>query len=381
MITSTGSASSRSPRAGRIATTCLATALLAIPLVGGAAASGASASDAGAPSTTDGAIPAPVASEATTTLPLLGVQLTVDVATTPDGTLASVAVNPAQGLTATKVRPNTVAFVDEDGTSRVRVRSRHGGQKVDVEATSLAGITGPGSWTGDVFGTGSTTTVSFQITVQGDGSPDIAAVTTTDPTATVAAVGHDDGEHARRARVAVRFVSGGQARALWITASTWTSDDGQARAASSVTLSEIKGIGLPADQVVGDHVWTGTLCDGTTAKVPYAVAADGSITAGAITPAIGTAKADGTSLKVSFSDHEGVRIRVSSNDGGLRISAEPRLRCDAVAPTVNTPVDTPASDGQHRDSDHGGGEQGDPKTTDPKTTDGSGDRRSPGSRA
>src|SRR4051794_10221988 len=44
-----------------------------------------------------------VAETGKTTLPLFGVQLTVDVSTTPGGALAMVDVNPADKLTATKV--------------------------------------------------------------------------------------------------------------------------------------------------------------------------------------------------------------------------------------------------------------------------------------
>ena len=62
------------------------------------------------------------------------------------------------------------------------------------------------------------------------------------------------------------------------------------------------------------------------------------ITAGAVTPATATAAVKGSTLRVTFSDTESVRIRVGGKDGDLRISADPRLRCGRTTPTVNTPT-------------------------------------------
>ena len=85
------------------------------------------------------------------------------------------------------------------------------------------------------------------------------------------------------------------------------------------------------------------LCDGSTATVNYSVANDGSITAGAVTPATANAAVDGNTLQVMFSDSESVRIRVAGKDGNLRISADPRLRCGRTTPTVNTPTSPDAT--------------------------------------
>ena len=56
-----------------------------------------------------------VAAETITTLPLFGAPLTVDVTTAPDGAISAVSVDPADGLTASTVKPNKVKFVNEDG--------------------------------------------------------------------------------------------------------------------------------------------------------------------------------------------------------------------------------------------------------------------------
>jgi hypothetical protein len=331
-----------------------AAGLLAVP-----ASAETSTTDTTAAPTTD---PPVVAAQSTTTLPLFGVQLTVDVSTTPSGALAGVAVNPADGLTATKVHPNRVTFVNDAATGKVRVETRHGAEKTGVVAGALADISGAGGWTGDLFGTGTTTTVSFNIAAAADGSPDITGITTSDPSAVIGDVQHNgDDDHGQVARATITFTSGIQSRKLYITAAVFTRGD-VTRAASQVTLSKVSGVSLPADQAAGDHTWTGMLCDGSTATINYSVANDGTITAGAVTPATGKAAVDGNTLKVTFSDSESVRIRVSAKDGNLRISAAPRLRCDRTTPTVNTPT-TPDATQIHRDG-RGGNDAGD-HATDP----------------
>jgi hypothetical protein len=285
-----------------------------------------------------------VAAESVTTLPLFGAPLSVDVATTPSGALASVAVTLADGstptdLTATKVRANQVAFVNDAKTGKVRVEARRGADKVGVTAGALNDILGPGGWSGDVFGTGTKTTVSFQIVAGTDGAPDISAVTTSDPSAKVGDVQHNNDDHVKAARVTITFTAGIQTRRLTIAASVFTIGD-TTKAASQVLLSKISGTTLPADQAAGAHTWTGMLCDGSTANVAYTVASDGTITAGAVTPSTATATADGNTLRVKFSDTESLVITVVGKDGNLRISASPRLRCGRTTPTVNTPTST-----------------------------------------
>jgi hypothetical protein len=323
--------------AGALIAGISAVALVAAPAV---------ATDTGSSTTTTPpSTAAPVvAATGTTTLPLFGVQLTVEVSTTPSGSLASVTVDPNTGLTATKVKSNSVVFVNDANTGKVRVETRHGSEKTGVAAGALADIVGPGGWSGDVFGTGTTTTVSFNIVANPDGSPDITGITSSDPSAVIGTVQHRSSDHAKVARATVTFTSGIQSRRLTITATVFTMD-GNTRAASQVTLSRVSGVALPANQAAGDHTWTGMLCDGSTASVSYTVAADGTITAGAVTPSGATAKAFHNVLFVRFSDTESLSIFVQHKDGDLRISALPILRCQRAIPTVNTPTSTTAVQG------------------------------------
>jgi hypothetical protein len=299
-----------------------------------------------------------VAAETITTLPLFGAPLTVDVTTAPDGAISAVSVDPADGLTASTVKPNKVKFVNEDGTARVQVVARHGGERVQARAGTLADITGPGGWSGDVFGTGVTTTVGFEVAAAPDGTPDIVNITTSDATAEIGEVDHDIGDEAARAKVSILFTNGIEQRTLSIRVTAASSDDASS-AKVSVALSDVSGRRLPAEQVVGAHTWNGMLCDGSAASITYTVNADGSISGVTAIPATASIDTRDDRARVEFSDDEQVRLRVRASEGGteLRVAVDERIRCERTDPTVNTPVDE-SLDG-HDGADRRGGQQGD----------------------
>lgn len=341
-----------------------AVAGIALLLVGaGASVANATPPESPAPA------PAPAPVPTITTLPLLGVQLTVDITTGPGGTLSSVAVNPADGLTATTVKPNKVVFVNEDGTAKVYVRGRDGGQRVEVRAGALGDVSGDGGWSGDVFGNGTVTTVGFTIGATTDGGPDITNVTTSDPTAVIGATeygtgddheGHhdddDDDEVVLTATAKITFTSGGQSRTLAIRAIVRTDEDGTTSARVGVSLGKLRGVAQPVDVATGAKTWTGLLCDGSTATVNYTVNADGSITDVSATPEPDRIKTDGDRrIEVRFSSDERVSIRVTVNEAGITVDIDEKVRCeDAPDPSVNTPtsVDDDDDHGDH-DDDHG----------------------------
>src|SRR6185295_16352166 len=105
----------------------------------------------------------------TVTLPLFGVPLTIDITTGPGGTLTDVSVDSANPTVATKLKPHKVVFSSTSAAdptadpAKVTVKSKHGGQSVSARAGSLADLTGDGSWSGDVFGDGNASKVTFTI--------------------------------------------------------------------------------------------------------------------------------------------------------------------------------------------------------------------------
>ena len=112
----------------------------AVTVIGSGMIAGAESTDTSTPTdtsmptdTTVAADPV-VAASSQFSLPLLGTSLVVDINTDPGGNLVDVALNPADGYTATKLKPNKVQFVNEDGTVQVRVKTKHGQQRIDARS-------------------------------------------------------------------------------------------------------------------------------------------------------------------------------------------------------------------------------------------------------
>ncbi|HEY5875597.1 MAG TPA: hypothetical protein VIT64_09860 [Ilumatobacteraceae bacterium] len=353
--------------------TATAVALSATALIMGISPASATPTDPTIPVTdpaasAEAAAPAAPATPSTITLPLFGAPLTVDITSGPGGVLASVAVNPADGLTATTLKPNRVVFVNEEGTAKVVVNARGGNQKIEARAGSLAEVSGPGGWSGDLFGTGAITTVGFEIVALADGSPDIANITTSDPTAEIGTVEHetdDDGDGDQEAKVRIRFTDGTQSRTLSIKVEAEVDRDGATEAKVKLALSNVKGVSLPAAEVAGAHSWNGVLCDGTAAQIDYTVAEDGSLSAVSASPEPERMHVNGSKIQVRFTRHERVHIRVRGDDGELKISIDEKIRChDAPPPSVNTEVAPDAirpdddNDRRDRDRDRDGSNDG-----------------------
>lgn len=336
----------------------VAAAVLGTMLMGGVVVQTASAAD-----------PVPT----TVTLPLFGAPLTIGITTGPGGALTEVTVDPADGNVATSARPHKVVFesanlLDPTGSpAKVTVRSKHGGQSVSARAGSLNDFMGkPGGWSGDLFGDGTASTVTFMIGATADGSPDITAITTTGADAMVGDVQHstgddDDDETSMSARVSVTFTSaaGDQSRTVSISVKVETDEDGETSAKLSISLGNLKGVAIDAAAAAGPHTWSGVLCDNTAATIAYMVAEDGSVSDVVVTPDTADVRTGDSKIDVRFSHDERVRIRVREDGGLITISVDERIRCrDAADPTFNGSVVSSGEDDDDDDDDgghHGGG--------------------------
>ncbi|MGZ4769457.1 MAG: hypothetical protein ACXVLX_12430 [Ilumatobacteraceae bacterium] len=331
----------------------------------------------GAGLTTAASAAAPV--DTTVTLPLFGAPLSFDITTDVGGAITNVAVTPADANTvATKLRPHKVVFqsadpTDATSTGRIVIKSGHGEQSVSARAGSLAAVSGPGIWSGDVFGTGTATTVNFTIAAKADGTPDITGVTSSDATAVVGATdyssgdGHE-GDSGSSARVTVKFANatGDQKRSLTISVRLHTNQDGDTSAKLSISLGRMKGVALDAATAAGAHTWNGTLCDGSAASISYTVGTDGSVSAVTATPATAVVDTHEGSINVKFSDTESIRISVRMDDSGMvRTNISQHLRCNSGDPITNvtTSIPTPDTGGHNHfggsgHGDHKGGKNG-----------------------
>jgi hypothetical protein len=308
--------------------------------------------------------PTPPAADAVSvvTLPLLGSPLVVDVKTDAGGGLVDVALSSSTGLTPTDVDPGTVRFTNDAGDVSVKVTAKHGGERVSAHAGSLADISGPGQWSGDVFDSGDPTTVDFTIAAGADGGPDITGITVTSPLAnTVGDVMRrssgdgDKGGSVQWAAVRIQFTDSGQTRSLTIKAVLATGDDGQTHAALKIGLSKVKGALLAEGPAVGSHAWSGQLCDGTAASFTYDVADTGEISNVVATPTADV-RLDGDHASVAFSRHERVSINVRGDGADMTVGTRDRIRCDRVDPTVDgQTVDLPDDHGDDHHDGTGGG--------------------------
>ncbi len=309
--------------------------------------------------------PAAVASTVTVALP--GVGIMVDLSIDAGGGLLDVSLNNPADYSAAVVRPNRVSFVNDAAGTSVKVKSKHGGQRIEARAGALADVSGPGSWTGDLFESGVASTVSFTVADNG-GAPDITGVSvnTGDPdiTSTKGETTYrsddDDGDEMEQSATAsITFEYLGQTRTMRIKVEVET-EDGSTSAKMKIALSRIKGRQLADGPAVGPHTWTGQLCSGETATIDYDVADDGQITVTSTTPEAVDLKVEGRRATVSFSRNERVSIKAVGDDGDLQVGASKKFSCGRTVPTVNGDVvpETPRGDRDHdgdrRDRDHDG---------------------------
>jgi len=292
-----------------------------------------------------------VAASSAVTLPLFGAPLVVDINVDPGGNLVDVALNQPGDFSATTAKPNKVVFVNEVEGVKVKVKAKHGGQRIEARAAELADVSGPSTWSGDVFENGQDTVIDFAVGALADGSPDLTGVTVTSPLEfTVGEIQHDSGDGHARASVAIQFTDSGQRRTVWISVSLRASEN-HASAKLSIELSRIKGAEVPDGAAVGAHTWSGMLCDGTNATINYTVAEDGSIADVTASPEGAEIVSGHRGVKVSFATGESVHIDTRHDDGQLQVGADDRIQCDAAAPSINTPLDEDADTGD--DSDRG----------------------------
>jgi hypothetical protein len=302
----------------------------------------------------------------TITLPLFGAPLTVDLTTGPSGAMSSVTINPADGWTAPKVKPNRVAFVNDEGTAKVVVRTREGGgQRIDAKAGSLADLLGPGAWSGDVFGNGVATNVSFTIADRGDGSPDIVGIGVTGAAGVVGPVKYssewdDDGEEEFGARVSVTFTDSAadatRTRVLTVKVEVERHEDEDGEESSHaklrISLSKVKTSAPDVPVAAGPGTWTGALCSGEIASIAYTLGDDRTLVVGAISPTPEEVKQKERGVEVRFATGERVRLSVKRAEDGAWVKADVKLRCDdEPTPSVNVP--TTAHDDEDDDDDHG----------------------------
>lgn len=189
----------------------------------------------------------PPVTQVTSVLPVLGSGLTVSLTRDATGTITEVALDPS-GATIVKEGDHKVVFLLADGDTQVVVKSyskdkgddgeaTEGGVKTTVTADATADVTGPGSWSADVFGTG---VVTIPYTVAFDGNnPSITIGDIVLPAGVTAEIGEPKiktSEEKSKFRIKVTLISGENEARVSFLASTRLDDDGELKVKLAVTL-------------------------------------------------------------------------------------------------------------------------------------------------
>jgi hypothetical protein len=224
----------------KILIACLTVAgLMALP---GIAQAGDDTTEVTEPeTTTESTVPEHEITEVLSTLPVLGSGLNVTITRDDHGKIESVALDPDTGATIVKEKDHKVVFLLADGETQVVVKSRGHSVETKVRSNATENVTGPGTWSADVFGTG---TVTIPYTVSFDGiTPTITIGDITTPEGVTAEIGEpksrvsDDGDKASF-RIKVRLGTEDDSAKVSFVAKTYVDDDGELKVSLSVTASE-----------------------------------------------------------------------------------------------------------------------------------------------
>jgi hypothetical protein len=179
--------------------------------------------------------------EVLSSLPVLGTGLNVTITRGEDGEISAVALDPADGSTVVKENDHKMVFLLSDGDTEVVVKVRRNTIQTQVKADATADITGPGSWSADVFGNG-LVTIPYTVSFEGN-APIITLGEIVTPEGVTAEVGEpkarasDDGDKAFY-KLKVRLASGEESAKVTLVAKTYVDDDGEVKVRFAVSVSD-----------------------------------------------------------------------------------------------------------------------------------------------
>jgi hypothetical protein len=256
----------------------------------------------------------------TASLRLLGTSLTVGVQLDATGKISLVTLDPNGLVTAKKTTDHSVRFANADDTVKVSVRAKGSSLSISARST-LAGLSGPGTWSADVFGTGAKSTVKYTVGSNG-GAPTLtidsisaASGITTTTSSFEAKAGSKNAWIGGR----ITFARAGYVKRLTIFVGV---DKKSGKAMLSIVLSgrdKLKLDGSLAD-LAGARTWAAHLCDGTAVSVAYHVTADGTVVFDSSTGAPAKEKSFKSGFVVRFTNtNVGVFAGLKKTDDGYRL--------------------------------------------------------------
>lgn len=311
-------------------------------------------------------------------LTLPGVPIDLDVVLDDFGNIDTVSFD--FGFTKDHESDHKVTFAKtDDGSTVVKVKAEGAKLTAKVKTSNFGDLVGDHVWTGDIFGTGVASTVSFTIVQVGSGDSaylEITSVAVTSPFESSVEgprteAGHGGDEDEYESKATIEFFDNGYTKSLKIEVETEHEDEeGDDHEGFHAKLKiELRGKDrqeLLGDEAIGTHTWDGLLCDGTNASVTYTVAVDGSLTldvvsvAGEVTYTVDDDHGDDDDheLRIRFTDTNG------DDDAKLRVEAE--WEDGSIELSVKSKTTDSCDDGDHDDDDgdHDDDDEGDDDSSD-----------------
>jgi len=309
-------------------------------------------------------------------LTLPGVPIALEVVLDQFGNIDSVSFDTS--FTQDHDAAHKVTFTSTaDGSTVVKVKAEGSELTAKVKTSNLTDLVGAHTWSGDIFGSGETTTVGYTLAIVGSGDgayleivPGSVMVTTSLPYTVDGPYTEtdDDDEQEYESKVKIQFTDAGYTKSLKIEVETeYDNDDDHGYEGAHAKLKiELKGKDRQESmgaEAVGPQTWTGLLCDGSNVSVSYTVGADGSLTLNGVSADSGVTwtidddddKDHEDELEIHFTDSKG------DDDAELKIEVD--LEHGELELKVKSKTTEKCDDDDHKDDDHK-----DDKTTRTTTT-------------
>ncbi len=278
----------------------------------------------------------------TLTLDILGSPLEIAVSLDEIGHITEVLISDTD-FSVDRGDEHKVRFSNSDDSTRIEVRAKKHKLRTDVKADALAGILGTHEWAGKLFGSDQDTIVTFDVVENASGHPELDNVSVdalfpADATATVGTVENEVGADEAESKVEIDLTWNGFEMRLKIKAELHLDgDDRPAHLRVELKGKDRQRLALDnLGELVGDHTWTGHLCDGTPIAVNYTIADDPAGVSFGSVDGVGSdafeVKEKGHGFEVRFDDSK-ARVRVelkqgSNGDWELRVRSKTTEKCD-----------------------------------------------------
>jgi len=220
----------------------------------------------------------------TATLPLLGTPLTVAVTLDAAGSISGVALDPSTALSKTKSGDDFVKFTNTAGSVKVSVKALAGHIAIKAKATQLGDLLGTGSWSSDVFGTGTKSTASYVVGKDASGHPTVtigtvntpAGVTWTPAPAPIHVVKPGTSKSGDKAKISGNHASASgtfswQGFTKTLTISVSVAKNGTAGLAITLSGRDAQKLNGSLIGLAGARTWTADTCAGKPIIVKYHV--------------------------------------------------------------------------------------------------------------